>query len=280
MTPAPDAPAAVPAAPPALGGLSRWQLLRVALRSLLVQASWNYRGMMNMGFLFTLKPGLDRIHPDGEARAAAYARHLEYFNTNPYFSALVAGVVLSLEERLARGEIAPDIIRDTKEGLMTAFAAVGDGLFWDSWRPFVAVLALTLAFGNVLYTPLLFLLVYNLPHAVCRFAGVFVGYRQGTDVIHLVHRLDLPRVRLRLRQATLVVLCFLAPNHVNLQTPYLLEVLPVQYFVVGQKVVQGLGALLLVGVLAMAHRARIDVLMISFLLMTAALLLHHWGVLI
>ncbi len=260
--------------------LDRTTLLRVAWRSFFVQASWNYRGMMNMGFLFTLRPGLDRIHTGEDARKAAYRRHLEYFNTNPYFSALVAGVVLSLEERLARAEIDEDVIRDTKEGLMTAFAALGDGLFWDAWRPFVAAVALVFAFTNVLFAPLIFVALYNLPHFACRFYGVFLGYRQGTDVIHMVGRIDLPRVREKLRHATLLTLGFLIANHVRVHTPYLLSTLPIQWFYFGEKVVQSAGATLLVGILAIAYRARVDVLMISFLLMTAALLLHHWGVLI
>lgn len=272
-------PERVPAAaPPA--ALSRIRLLQVAFRSFFLQASWNYRGMMNMGFLYALQPGLDRIHPPGPARQAAYARHLEYFNTNPYFSSLVMGVVLALEERHSRGEIEADIIHDAKEGLMTACAAVGDGFFWDSWRPFVAAAALTLAFGNFLLTPILFLLVYNTPHLYFRFRGVFWGYRLGTDVIKLLKTFQIQRARLALRYATIALLCYLIPNHVNLHTPFLLSNLPLEFFYIGEKLVQGFGAALLVGAAAAGYRAKVDVLMISFLLMVIALVLYHWGILI
>ncbi|MBF0498487.1 MAG: PTS system mannose/fructose/sorbose family transporter subunit IID, partial [Candidatus Riflebacteria bacterium] len=200
--------------------------------------------------------------------------------TNPYFSSIVMGVTLALEERVARGEIGEEIIRDTKEGLMTALAALGDGIFWDSWRPFVAVLSLLFAFNNYLFTPLLFLAIYNIPHIYLRFGGIFWGYRLGPDVIRLLSRLHVDRIRPALRYSTLVIVCYLVPNHVNLHTPFLITNLPIEYFFIGEKLVQGVGALLIVSVAAFAYRSRIDVLMISFLLMVTALLLYHWGILI
>lgn len=260
--------------------LSRWLLLRVAFRSFFLQASWNYKGMMNMGFLYAIQPGLDLIHPEGPSREAAYSRHLEYFNTNPYFSPIVMGVTLELEERLARGEIAEDIIHDTKEGLMTACAAIGDGFFWGAWRPFVAVVALALAFSNYLATPIVFLVLYNIPALYFRFQGIFWGYRLGTDVIRLLRRFQIQRARLALRYATIALLCYLIPNHVNLHTPFLITYLSMEWFYIGEKLVQGLGAALLVGLAALGYRSKIDVLMISFLLMLFALVMYHWGILI
>ncbi|GAB4270354.1 MAG: hypothetical protein Kow0029_07030 [Candidatus Rifleibacteriota bacterium] len=261
-------------------GLSRLMLVRVAFRSFFLQASWNYRGMMSMGFLYAISPALDAIHDNIHDREDAYMRHLEYFNTNPYFSSIVMGVTLSLEEKLSHGEITTDIIQDTKEGLMTACAAIGDGFFWDSWRPFVAAAALTFAFGNYLFTPLIFLLLYNLPHLYFRFAGIFWGYTQGTHVIRSLRLFKFPQIRENLRHGTLILLAYLIPNHINLHTPFLLTNLPLEYFYFGEKVVQGFGAMFLVLLGTIAYRARIDVLMISFLLMVSALVFYHWGILI
>lgn len=260
--------------------LSSTMLIRVAFRSFFLQSSWNYRGMMSMGFLYAISPGLDRLHERGPSREAAYLRNLEYFNTNPYFASVVMGVTLALEERLSKGEIGEDIIRDTKEGLMTACAAIGDGLFWDSWRPFVAVASLAFAFGNYMLTPLIFLAIYNLPHLYFRFAGIFWGYREGTHVIRSLRQFQFPQIRQSLRYGTIVLLAYLIPNHVNMHTPFLLTNLPLEYFYFGEKVVQGFGALILVTLGTIACRARVDVLLISFLLMVCALVLCHWGILI
>ena len=233
-----------------------------------------------MGFLYALSPGLDKIYPEGPDREDAYIRHLEYFNTNPYFASIVLGVTLSLEERLSKGEITEDIIHDTKEGLMTACAAIGDGLFWDSWRPFVAVTALAFAFGNYLLTPLIFLTLYNIPHLYFRFAGIFWGYEQGTHVIRSLRSFNFPKIRETLRYGTMVFLCYLIPNHVNLHTPFLLTNVPLELFYFGEKLVQGIGAISIVALGTAAYKAKIDVLMISFLLMVSALVLYHWGILI
>lgn len=260
--------------------LPRLLLARIAFRSFFLQSSWNYRGMMSMGFLYSIRPAIDQLHSPGPAREAAYMRHLEYFNTNPYFASVVMGVTLALEERLSHGEIGEEVIHDTKEGLMTACAAIGDGLFWDSWRPFVAVVALIFAFGNYLLTPLIFLVLYNLPHLYFRFAGIFWGYREGTHVIKTLRQFQFPQIRQNLRLGTMVLLAYLIPNHVNVHTPFLLTNLPLEYFYFGEKVVQGLGALLLVTLGTVAYRARVDVLLISFLLMVCALVLYHWGILI
>ncbi|MBF0405927.1 MAG: PTS system mannose/fructose/sorbose family transporter subunit IID [Candidatus Riflebacteria bacterium] len=259
--------------------LSRLMLLRIAFRSFFLQASWNFRGMMSMGLVYSLKPGLDIIYPEPEKRIPAYRRHMEYFNTNPYFSSILVGVILMLEEKLARGEITDDVIVDAKEGLMTAFAAVGDGFFWDSWRPFVATLAVLLAFNNFLFTPIIFLVIYNIPHIYLRFFGVFWGYNMGPDVIRILPKFKLQVVRPALRFATLAILCFLIPNFINLHTPFLITISP-EYFFVGEKIVQGIGAGLLVALAALTYRSGTDVLMISFLLMVVALLCHHWGILI
>jgi mannose/fructose/N-acetylgalactosamine-specific phosphotransferase system component IID len=253
----------------------------VAFRSFFLQASWNYRGMMNIGFLYSIKPGLDEIYPEDAGRQAAYNRHMEYLNTNPYFSSIMMGVVLAMEERYRAGEIQEDVIRDAKEGLMTALAAIGDGLFWDCWRPFVAAFSLVLAFNNFLLTPIVFLVVYNIPHLFLRFRGIFWGYRLGPDVIRILSRFQIQRIRLGLRYATLALLCYLIPNHVNLHTTFLLgNNLPVEYFYFGEKIVQGIGATALVGIAAAAYRSKIDVLLISFLLMVGALVLYHWGIVI
>lgn len=260
--------------------LTKATLIKVAFRSFFLQASWNYRGMMSMGFLYAISPGLDKIYDDINARENAYMRHFEYFNTNPYFASVVMGVVLALEERLSRGEISDEVIHYTKEGLMTACAAIGDGLFWDSWRPFVAVASLIFASGNYMLTPLFFLILYNIPHLYFRFAGIFWGYVEGTHVIRSLKKFQFPQIRQNLRYGTLVLLAYMIPNHVNVHTPFLLTNLPMEFFYFGEKVVQGIGATLLVALGMIGCRARVDVLLISFLLMILALVLYHWGILI
>ncbi len=264
--------------------LSNLTLINVAFRSFFLQASWNYRGMMSMGLLFSLSPALDKIYKDDIERERAYMRHFEYFNTNPYFSPVVMGVILSLEERFSRGEIdqktGEELIHDTKEGLMTACAAIGDGLFWDSWRPFVAVLSLVFASNNFVLTPLFFLILYNIPHLYFRFAGIFWGYREGTHVIKKLKQFQFPIIRQKLKYGTLILLAYLIPNYLSLHTPFLIMYNMKDWYNFGEKIIQGLLALGFVTVATIGCRSKLDVLLISFLLMLGALVLNRWQILI
>ena len=79
-------------------------LLRVFLRSLFLQASWNPQGMQNLGLAYALYPALEQLYPDPEARRRRCSRHLVFFNTHPYVAAAIVGGVLYHEERIARGE--------------------------------------------------------------------------------------------------------------------------------------------------------------------------------
>ena len=82
------------------GRLRRIDLLRIFFRSFLIQASWNYRGMLNLGFLFTIRPGLSRLFDREEDRLAAAVRHAGFFNTHPYMASYAIGATLAAEEEL------------------------------------------------------------------------------------------------------------------------------------------------------------------------------------
>ncbi len=267
--------------------LSKWLLFKVALRSFLLQASWNYRGMMSMGFLYSIAPGLDCIYEDKNTRELAYMRHFEYFNTNPYFASIVMGVTLALEEKYKDGDdkVDPEMIHNTKEALMTSLAAIGDGFFWDSWRPFVAAFAIVFAAANYSFVPFLFLILYNIPHLYFRFAGIYWGYEDGMNVIRKLKSFKIPQIRQTLRMGTLVLLAYLIPNYVRVNTPVFTSYLVDQklswaQYQSCQKVVQGLIALLLVSLGTFAYRKKVNVLLISFLLLILALMFYHWGIFI
>jgi PTS system mannose-specific IID component len=53
--------------------LSTATLLRVFWRSLFLQASWNPRGMQNLGFDYAMGPALEALYADPQKRALAAA---------------------------------------------------------------------------------------------------------------------------------------------------------------------------------------------------------------
>ena len=173
--------------------VSRAALARVFFRSLFLQAAWNPRGMQNLGFADAIAPALADLYPDPAARAAAEARHLEFFNCHPYAAAAILGGAVNLEEKVARGEARPDEVSTFKSALGPPFAALGDGFFWLALRP-AAALAAAMAVPFVgLWALLLFLGVYNAVHAFVRLWLFWTGYTRGAGVVEAVSNAEVPR---------------------------------------------------------------------------------------
>lgn len=180
--------------------LSGRVLARVFLRSLLLQASWNRRGMQNLGVVYALWPALERLYPDRERRTAAARRHLAFFNTHPYLAPAILGGALHHEERIAAGAADPQAAERFKAALMGPFAAVGDSFFWLALRPAAGIAAALAAPWIGLWAVALFLALYNLPHLAFRVALFVGGYRSGELVVQQLGRAALPKWGARLRR--------------------------------------------------------------------------------
>jgi PTS system mannose-specific IID component len=166
--------------------------LHVFLRSLFLQASWNPKGMQNLGLAYALYPGLEKLYPEPAALSAAVKRHLTFFNTHPYVAAGIMGGALFHEERIARGEESPERVTAFKAALMGPLAAVGDGFFWLSLRPAVGAFSAALVPVVHEWAPVLFLLLYNLVHFTLRARLYWLGLRLGDRLIGEVAKANLP----------------------------------------------------------------------------------------
>lgn len=174
-------------------------LLRVFLRSLFLQASWNPRGMQNLGLAYALFPALQRLYPSPEAQSVAVRRHLVFFNTHPYVAAAIVGGVLFHEERIARGEEAPETVVAFKAALMGPLAALGDGFFWLSLRPAVGAFCAALVPWIGAWAVVVFLVAYNAVHLSLRARLYVMGLTQGDRLIEGISRANLPAKGAKLR---------------------------------------------------------------------------------
>ena len=184
---------------PADTSLPVWVLVRVFLRSLFLQASWNPKGMQNLGLAYAVFPALERLYPAGAAREEAVRRHLVFFNTHPYVAAAIVGGVVNHELRIARGEETPDKVVAFKAALMGPLAALGDGFFWLSLKPAAgAVSAASVPLLGVWAVPL-FLVLYNLVHVLLRVRLYWLGLSLGDRLVEAVARANLPSRGAKLR---------------------------------------------------------------------------------
>jgi mannose/fructose/N-acetylgalactosamine-specific phosphotransferase system component IID len=176
-----------------LTGADRW---RMAARTLLLQASFNYERQQGLGWAWALEPALQRLYPDPAERRERLAEHTAYFNTQPTFASLALGAVARLEEQRAAGA-GPDAagMARIKGVLGSSLAALGDRLYWFTLRPFVACLGVLLVLGGSWTGALALWLCYNVLHLGVRFLGVGWGYRAGTAVLD-------PRTRRRFERLT------------------------------------------------------------------------------
>lgn len=185
--------------------LDRGGLLRVLLRSFTLQASWNFEGLQSLGFLYAMAPALRRLY-SGEALRAAFARHLEYFNTHPFLASSVLGTALALEEKRPGAQVEPLDAEEFKGMVMAPYAAMGDALFWGGVRPLAAGVAVFCALRGYWWAPLIFLVLFNLPHLWFRTVGLWRGYRLGLGAVSLLQGRHLPDLAVRCKELTVVVL--------------------------------------------------------------------------
>ncbi len=189
------------------------KLNSVFWRSFLVQAGWNFERMQNLGFAYMLEPALRKIWQDEGQRREALKRHLEFFNTHPYLSTLIAGAVLSEEEKAAAsGDVlhGAEASRAIKASLMAPLAALGDELFWATLRPFAALGAVAVAWMapelGPLTAALTYLVLFNAPHWALRAGGLRHGHSEGADIVAYLREVDIRGVGDTLKLAGMTLL--------------------------------------------------------------------------
>jgi len=180
--------------------IKSFDLYRLFWRAFSLQAVWNFERMQNLGFLYILAPVLNKIYPEREKRVESYRRHLEFFNTHPYFADVVIGIVARLEEEMAMGKgVKPEQITAVKMSMGGAFGGIGDSLFWATWRPFTALVACVLViiylkkWEGAWLVPPIFLFLYNFLHFHTRVKGLLEGYKKKTKVVRLFKKMEYSR---------------------------------------------------------------------------------------
>ena len=163
--------------------LSKKDRLDVCFRNQYTQGSWNYERMQNGGFCFAMIPAIKRLYPNKEDQVAALKRHLEFYNTHPYMTAPVLGVVLALEEDRANGaKIDDTAIQGVKVGMMGPLAGVGDPVFWFTARPILGALGASLALSGNVMGPILFFVAWNILRWAFLWYTQEFGYKVGSSI--------------------------------------------------------------------------------------------------
>ncbi|WP_295721126.1 PTS system mannose/fructose/sorbose family transporter subunit IID [Mucilaginibacter sp.] len=164
--------------------LSKGILRKLFFRSLTLEANFNFETWQNTGFVFAMIPVLKKLYQTKAEMSKALIRHLQLFNTSPYGSTLIIGITAAMEEQnKADKDFDEDSISSVKLGLMGPLAGVFDSLFWGTFKVIAAGVGTSLAIKGNILAPLLFLLIFNVPHLLLRYNLTFIGYNTGTKFL-------------------------------------------------------------------------------------------------
>lgn len=195
--------------------IKKIDLLEVFVKSFLVEASWNFESMQNVGFMHALVPAGRRLYKTKEERAAFMKRHLKFFNTHPSMAPAIMGVVINLEERHKLGEEGVlEQIEGVKSSMMGPLAAIGDNVFWEYLRPFTAIIGVSIALlfkdsghpAMAIWGPVVSFLMYNLVNVFVRYRGLVQGYERGMEIVTVIQGFSLTALIDKLKFSAALVL--------------------------------------------------------------------------
>lgn len=175
------------------GCLDKKDMKKVFFRSFTSMGSFNYKGYNNIGYVYSILPALEKIYGDDkEGFKESLGRNCEFFNSHPYFSNLVMGVSLAMEEEKANGgNIDGTTITATKTALMGPLAGIGDSVFQGVYRIIFSALGASLAMEGNILGPFVYLIPNVLLAWGTRWFFLVKAYEMGTALVAKIHSSDI-----------------------------------------------------------------------------------------
>lgn len=167
-------------------------LLLVFLRTYLVFAAYNMRGLQNVGFMYVMEPGLKAIHGgDRAALRQARGRYVRHYNCHPFCTPFLAGMYLRTEGDMAKGLLPEHSFAAVKDTAAYTLSAIGDSVFGGTLLVTWGLLCCFLVIGGqsgaaLAVTGLLFLGLQFF-----KFCAFVTGFQYGLTALFWLKRLDL-----------------------------------------------------------------------------------------
>jgi len=161
--------------------------LRVFLRTLVLQASWNSQRMQNLGLLSALLP-FRRTQPYDLTEDRLFCRrYYGFFNTNPYFANYLIGGLIRLEDEKAKGaQLPPGMMATYRDSLGRTFASLGDQLFWLGLRPALIMAICLMGLHGWMIGILTVVSVFAFGQLWLRWWALGRGFSLGLDIVQLL----------------------------------------------------------------------------------------------
>ncbi|MGL5346192.1 MAG: PTS system mannose/fructose/sorbose family transporter subunit IID [Peptostreptococcaceae bacterium] len=154
-------------------------LNQMAFRSMFLQASFNYERMQAGGWLYSILPGLKKIHKNKQDLSTSMKHNLEFFNCHPFLITFVMGIILSLEQKKSDVQT----IRALRVAAMGPLGGIGDAIFWFTLLPISAGIGANLSLQGSILGPIIFFVLFNVVHLGLRFGLMHWSYKVGAEGI-------------------------------------------------------------------------------------------------
>lgn len=158
--------------------------MRVFLRTYMVGATFNTKGMQNVGLAYIMEPGLRALYEqEPAALQRARSRYLKHYNTHPFWTPLLVGIFLSMEKKIAQGMLPADILPKLRSTTVYTLSALGDSFFGGSFLVLWALVGVNLAAANDLVLLALWIVLCLAGLQLFKMYTFGRGYAQGLSFL-------------------------------------------------------------------------------------------------
>lgn len=161
------------------------------LRSYMVNAAYNPRGLQNIGFIFAIEPALEVLYGPGEALSEARMRYARHYNCHPFLTPMFLGVLLRLESAIAAGALQPSALDGIKDITANTLSALGDSFFSGTLLATWALVSSCLILAGLPESALWFTVQCFALLQLFKLASCILGFRKGMATLFLLRRLGL-----------------------------------------------------------------------------------------
>lgn len=167
-------------------------------------------------------PVLKKLYKTKPELQLAIKSHLEYFNTQPFFSSAIIGADIAVEEAMINEEeFNTSSIAELKLALMGPMAGIGDPIIWGIVRPVTAAVSAGIASNGNIFGPIFFFVVMNIVRIFMRYNVLMIAYKEGTSIVTQLKGV-LPKLKNSMAVLTYTVIGGLVAKWTIIKVPFAL----------------------------------------------------------
>ncbi|HHW8818020.1 TPA: PTS system mannose/fructose/sorbose family transporter subunit IID, partial [Salmonella enterica] len=200
------------------------------------EVSSSYERLQSLIFCASMTPIIKKLYPQKEEQVEALKRHLNFFNSEQTFGAVIQGISIAMEEQKTRGEpINDSSITGIKTGLMGPLAGMGDSIIWAAVMPLLIAIFIPFAANGSAMGGIIPLILYPAITLAISYGMVHKGYTLGRDsIIGLLQGGRIKELIYGANVLGLIMMGALSASYVKITTPLKISALKGSEVVVQQ----------------------------------------------